>query len=169
MTDLNAETLASERRALLEYVTAVRRALADLRPTEMRATHLPSAMTEIGLIVETTEGAANQIMQAAEEIMGQPLEVPQDAYRELVESRCLSVMEACAFQDLAGQRISKVVEMLLKFENHIGGLAEVLSESGEVEDAPVEQPQPAEGAVYLNGPTAPGEGVDQDEIDRLFS
>ncbi|SUS03274.1 Chemotaxis phosphatase, CheZ (fragment) [uncultured Defluviicoccus sp.] len=166
MTNVAPETLAAERRALLHYVTAVRRALTELRPGEMRARHLPTAMTEIGMIVETTESAANQIMQAAEEILGQPPETPPEAYRAFVEERCLSMMEACSFQDLTGQRIAKVVEMLLKLENKIGGLSELLGEGVE-EEAP--EPVRSGDEILLNGPAAPGEGVDQNDIDRLFA
>lgn len=166
MTETPSETLAAERRALLHYVTAVRRALGDLRPTEMRARHLPTAMTEIGMIVETTETAANQIMQAAEEILEQQPDTAPDAYRTFVEERCLLMMEACAFQDLTGQRISKVVEMLLRLESKIGGLADLLGDGAEDD---VEEPVRAGDEILLNGPAAPGEGVDQDDIDRLFA
>jgi len=52
-----------------------------------------------------------------------------------VEERCLLMMEACSFQDLTVQRISKVVETLLNLESKIGGLAELLGEGAE-EPAP---------------------------------
>jgi chemotaxis protein CheZ len=166
MSEKPSETLAAERRALLHYVTAVRRALSDLRPYEMRSRHLPTAMTEIGMIVETTENAANRIMQAAEEILEQQPDTTPDDYRAFVEERCLLMMEACAFQDLTGQRISKVVEMLLNLESKIGGLAELLGEGVEEE---TQAPVRAGDEILLNGPAAPGEGVDQDDIDRLFA
>ena len=60
---------AAERRALLHYVRAAQKAIVDLRPAQMRLEKLPTAMSQIGLIVETTETAANQIMQAVDEIM----------------------------------------------------------------------------------------------------
>lgn len=169
MSEISPDTLAAERRALLHYVTAVRRALGELRPGEMRARHLPTAMTEIGMIVETTESAANQIMQAAEEILAQPAEAAPGAYRAFVEERCLLTMEACAFQDLTGQRIAKVVEMLLKLESKIGGLAELLGDgSEESAETPAETSDGAGDEILLNGPANPGEGVDQNDIDRLF-
>jgi chemotaxis protein CheZ len=166
MSYMNPETLAAERRALLHYVTIVRRALTDLRPVEMRSEHLPTAITEIAMIVETTESAANQIMQATEEILEQQPDAAPDAYRAFVDERCLQIMAACAFQDLTGQRISKVVETLLKLESKIGGLAELLGEGVE-EQAP--EPVRVGVEILLNGPAAPGEGVDQDDIDRLFA
>lgn len=159
--------IEAERHALLRYVIAARKAIAELRPNEMRTQKLPSAMNEIGMIVETTESAANQIMQAVEEILALSNDVAPIDYRASVEEKCLSVMEACSFQDLTGQRITKVVETLLTIEDKLAALAEVLGEAAE--EAAAAEEAPAGDAVLLNGPAMPGEGVDQDEIDRLFA
>lgn len=154
---------SAERRALLRYVIAARNAIADVRPTQMRLHKLPSALGEIGMIVETTESAANSIMEAVEAILALDAETPRGVYRAAVEENCLVVMEACAFQDLTGQRISKVVDTLLTLEDKLSALADVLGD----EDA--DEPAPGmSDDVLLNGPAMPGEGVDQDEIDRLF-
>lgn len=157
---------AEERAALLRYVLAARKAIAELRPNEMKFRRLPNAMNQIGMIMETTESAANQIMAAVDEILALDDALTPEDYRANVQTRCLSVIEACSFQDLTGQRITKVVETLMTLEDKLAGLALVLGESGEAE-APEEA---LEGdALLLNGPAMPGEGVDQDEIDKLFS
>jgi chemotaxis protein CheZ len=164
---LTHEEIAAERRDLLRYVKALRKAIAELRPAEMRHRALPSAMSEIGLIVETTEQAANEIMQAVEEIMALP-QAPVEDYRAMVDENCLRVLAACSFQDLAGQRMSKVVEVLLKLELKVAAIGQLM---GEGEEEPEEPEQFArEGdSILLNGPVAPGEGVDQSEIDALFA
>lgn len=162
MTETQA---AEDRQALLHYVIAARRAIADLRPNAMCARHLPAAMGEIGMIVETTETAADRIMTEIDAIMGMPEEAPYDLYRNAVEARCLSIIEACAFQDLTGQRMAKIVETLMTLEDRLGALTAVLGDAGE-EEAP--EARQADD-VLLNGPVMPGEGVDQDEIDKLFS
>ncbi|MGE3866495.1 MAG: protein phosphatase CheZ [Hyphomonadaceae bacterium] len=155
---------SDERRTLRLYVRAARRAMADLRPTELRTEKLPSAMSEIGLIVETTESAANTIMAAVDDIMGLPAAGAIADYREAVHAKCLAVLEACAFQDLTGQRITKVVAILLTLEDKLAALSALLDAEDE---AP--SPAPSAGAALLQGPVAPGEGVDQDAIDRLFA
>jgi chemotaxis protein CheZ len=160
---LTHEEIAAERRDLLRYVKALRKAIAELRPAEMRMKSLPTAMTEIGAIVETTEAAANEIMASVEDIMQLAPEMEEE-HRAIVEEKCLAVMAACSFQDLTGQRINKIVEMLLKLEGKVATLDELLGEGEEPEEEPVE-----EGKVLLNGPALPGEGVDQDEIDKLFA
>jgi len=154
---------AAERRALLHYVLAAQKAIADLRPAQMRFEKLPTAMSQIGLIVETTESAANQIMQAVDEIMNVRVDLSPAAYRSFVEEKCLAVLEACSFQDITGQRITKVVETLLTLEDKLAALSSLLGEEAEA------APEPEGDAVLLNGPAMPGEGVDQDEIDKLFA
>jgi chemotaxis protein CheZ len=163
---LSHDEIAAERRDLLRYVKALRRAIAELRPAEMRAKSLPSAMTEIGMIVETTEAAANEIMASVEEIMGQPEDMEPQVYRAVVEERCLAVMAACSFQDLTGQRINKIVEMLLRLEGKVATLGDLL---GEGEDEEMADEPHAGDEILLNGPAMPGEGVDQSEIDALFA
>jgi len=157
----------AERALLLAYVQAARQAIAEVRPADMRFRRLPSAMNEIGMIIETTESAANQIMDAADQILKLPTEIAQDEYRQEVEARCLQMMEACAFQDLTGQRSTKVVETLLHIEDRLGKLAHLLGEDEEhAQDTPEHQ---SVDDVLLNGPSMPGEGVDQDDIDALFA
>lgn len=122
-------------------------------------------MSQMGLIVETTESAANQIMQAVDEIMNARADLSPPAYRSFVEEKCLSVLEACSFQDITGQRITRVVETLLTLEDKLAGLSALLDE-----EQAAEPEAAAEGdALFLNGPAMPGEGVDQDEIDKLFA
>lgn len=158
------QTHRDERDMLLAYVRAARSALAELGPNGLRAQHLPSAMNEIGMIVETTESAANTIMDVVDSILNLPPEISAELYRTTVEDKCLALLEACAFQDLTGQRSTKVVTALLNIEYKLGKLAHLL---GEDEEMPSEPP-PQNEDVLLNGPSMPGEGVDQDEIDRMF-
>lgn len=157
----------AERALLLAYIRAARGALAELSPNRMRVEKLPSAMNEIGMIVQTTESAANQIMDAVDQIMNLPAETAPEAYRAAVEEQCLALMEACAFQDLTGQRSTKVVETLLHIEDKLGKLAALMGDDEEPVAAPVDTRTGDD--VLLNGPAMPGEGVDQDEIDAMFA
>lgn len=161
-------TEPNEREMLLAYVRAARNAIAEVKPNDMRARRLPSAMNEIGMIVETTETAANQIMDAVDIILKLPAETPPEEYRAMVEAQCMSMMEACSFQDLTGQRSTKVVETLMHVEDKLGHLAELLGDEAD-EQAIAPDVQSAGDDVLLNGPAMPGEGIDQDDIDRMFA
>lgn len=163
-----SEAPADERAVLLAYIRAAQNALAELAPNHMRAERLPSAMNEIGMIVETTETAANQIIDTVELILGLPVDLGANAYRSLVEEKCLTLMEACAFQDLTGQRSTKVVETLLHIEDKLGKLAALLGDAREESAAGAIDERQGDD-VLLNGPAMPGEGVDQDDIDAMFA
>lgn len=167
MSAATNDEAGAERTLLLAYIRAARSALAELAPNNMRVERLPSAMNEIGMIVETTESAANQIMDAVDIILNLSPDTPPTDYRAVVEEKCLSMMEACAFQDLTGQRSTKVVETLMHIEDKLGKLAALLGDDEEPQaDAP---PQRTGDDVLLNGPSMPGEGVDQDDIDAMFA
>lgn len=77
------------------------------------------------------------------------------------------IFEACNFQDLTGQRITKVVGALKHIETKIGALMHALGEEiGAPPPAPADDEDPEK--KLLNGPQMPGQGVSQDDIDRLF-
>lgn len=161
-----SEPTEDDRALLLAYIRAARGAIAELAPNQMRIDRLPSAMNEIGMIVETTETAANQIIDTVEQILGLPTDITANAYRAVVEEKCLTLMEACAFQDLTGQRSTKVVETLMLIEDKLGKLAALMGQ--DEEEAPPKIERTGDD-LLLNGPSMPGEGVDQDDIDAMFA
>jgi len=165
--DAPAEPSLAERTLLLTYIRAARVALAELAPNHTRGVRLPSAMNEIGMIVETTETAANKIMDTVDQILNLPQDLDAAVYRDAVEEKCMALMEACAFQDLTGQRSTKIVETLMHIEDKLGLLAELVGAEEEPNEA--EQETRTGDDVLLNGPSMPGEGVDQDDIDAMFA
>jgi chemotaxis protein CheZ len=156
------EALECDRRELAAIVAAARAALADAAPAALRATTLPNAMSEIAAIAEVAEASAHQIVSCVDD-MRSAGDLPPLAYRELVSRNCMQILEACAFQDLTGQRIAKLVSMLLIIEDRLGGLECALG-------APFFPAEPLDDhhAPAARGPALPGEGVTQDDIDRLF-
>ena len=87
-------------------------------------------------------------------------------------SAATRIYEACAFQDITGQRITKVVRAVQHIDQKIRLLAGLagMAEDGE---APAPTPGLAAGggtgdAALLNGPQLAGTAHSQDEIDRLF-
>jgi chemotaxis protein CheZ len=158
-----AEALERERRELAGIVAAARQALSEAAPAALRATTLPSAMAEIAAIAEGGETAADQIVTSVDGML-QAKHLPQGEYVELVNRNCMQILEACAFQDLSGQRISKLVAMLLLIEDRLGGLEAALG-------APLltETDDNAANVVAAKGPALPGEGFSQDDVDRLFA
>lgn len=158
-------TIYNEFQALSKYIVTARKEISELRPEGIKNTRIPRAGQELDAIVQSTEEATNTIMEAAEEMMSSDAE-DLDAYRTAVEAACMRIFEACSFQDITGQRISKVVETLKFIETHIGAMTDVL---GIEEDADSVDEEEVEGdEALLNGPALEGEGIDQDAVDNLI-
>jgi len=156
-----------EFKSLSDYLANARKEIAQLTPDDIKATRIPRAGQELDAIVQATEKATDTIMGSAEKIMAEA------AGNETVEAACMQIFEACSFQDITGQRISKVVDTLQHIETRIDDLKEVWGlehESslldGEDSDGPIGR---QDGDVLLEGPALGGEGIDQDEVDALMT
>ena len=83
---------------------------------------MPAAATrnsglELEAVVQATEAAANQIMEAAEAIGEWLRDGSRDvASVELVASKLNTIFEACTFQDITGQRIRRAIQHLQQVE-----------------------------------------------------
>jgi chemotaxis protein CheZ len=95
----------------------------------------------------------------------------QKILSEEIQERVVSIFEACNFQDLTGQRISKVMTTMKFIEKHItvmmdiwGGVDAIKSHAPAIVDT-------REGDDrLLNGPKLEGDvgHASQDDIDALF-
>lgn len=149
---------------LANFIMAARSEIAEIRPNDLKQEKLPRAGKELDAIVEATETATNQIMNATETIMSAKV---TDA--DVVNDACMEIFEACSFQDITGQRISKVVSTLNYIEEYLARLTKAWGHHIDSTDsADAMQAEDDEETELLNGPALDGEGVNQDEIDTLF-
>jgi chemotaxis protein CheZ len=116
--------------------------------------------------VEHTATATNAILTCCETLdkvsgalSGEPAAKLQDATTR--------IYEACGFQDITGQRITKVVATLKAIEAKITYIVTTFGRVSAGEDAgsAVEAPEPA----LLNGPQHPAVAMDQSDIDKLLA
>ena len=172
------QRLYCEIESLARFIHTAKAEIASMRPDEIKTEHLASATDELEVIVGQTETATNSIFEAVEtieQLCGQMDEPTAEA----VTNAVTTVYEACGFQDLTGQRITKVVVALQHIEHKIEGLLEAFgTEFGRHMEAaggtapsdapkrPGKEDRPDEH--LMNGPQRPGEGTTQDEIDALF-
>lgn len=70
------------------------------------------------------------------------------------------IYTACTFQDLTGQRIGKVADVLRVYDERVHALVKLWQAETEM----AAQPAPA-GNVLLNGPARAGEGLEQGQVD----
>lgn len=109
---------------------------------------------ELEAVVQATETAANQIMEAAE-VIGELIQSGRrDAESfEVVAEKLNAIFEACTFQDVTGQRIRRAIEHLQRVETM---LSDIMPATPDSETAPAAMPLPG-GADLL-----------QDDVDRMF-
>ncbi len=162
--------LESELRKIADYITTLRREIAVLQANEMHMQKIPAAGQELAAVVSSTEGATNEIMAIAENVLSADASDP-DAYKAFVDKEMMALFETCAFQDLTGQRISRVVKTLEHIEARVARFANYTG----VEDLPGHATeQEAEAAsrrekLLLHGPSIADDGNTQPMIDRLLA
>lgn len=150
-------------------ISRMKTEITALRANDMKTSRIPEAGRELDAIVEATETATNSIMEAAEEIMCAD---PSDAaaYQELVSGKMIEIFEACTFQDITGQRISKVVSTLNYIDERVSAFVDKLR-IPEGMEMPAEETAEERRAreLILHGPQHEGEGVSQNDIDALLN
>jgi chemotaxis protein CheZ len=130
---------------------------------------------ELEAVVDSAERATDQILKSAEQIDEAARNLSallrgafeKDLAQDILE-RVTQIFEACNFQDLTGQRISKVVSTLAMVEDHLARMTEIWSVI-ERFNAQAIVPAPG-GGELLNGPKLEGDAghSSQDDIDKLF-
>lgn len=161
--------LLAELEALGRTIARAKAEIAQLSVDDITGAHIPSATDELDAIVGHTAQATNEILDCCEVLERLQGEVPEAAAATL-QGAVTRIYEACSFQDITGQRISKVVAALKAIEARVE--AAVANASGRAAPAPLAaEPAPArtEGEELANGPQLPGGAASQAEIDRLLA
>ena len=135
---------------------------------------------ELDEIVAATERATETILNSAEKIddLAQQLRQhsPDQFVTQLTDEmleNTIAMFEACNFQDLCGQRTTKVVNSLKFIEERVDKMMEIWGEENfDTVDHP-DDVQAAEAARLpegeeLHGPAEHGGGISQADIDALF-
>jgi len=136
------------------------------------------ASRELDAVVDNTERATQQILDAAESIdeaadtLSASLKQEQDqSLASDIRDHVVRIFEACNFQDLSGQRIAKVLATLTFVEDRVARMLEIWGGSAAVEDyaATVQRERNVEDGL-VSGPKLDGDSghVSQQEIDAMF-
>ena len=158
---------------LLNRLISPKTEIGQLNANELKQGRIPEAGEELHAIVQSTEEATNKIMEAAETIMtADPSD--QGNYYNIVNDNIMAIFEACSFQDLTGQRISRVVDTLEFIDKRVSKFASnfASNDSGGgdhyIDDEEREKAE-RDKRLILNGPQNQGEAVEQNEIDEMLT
>ncbi len=170
-TSGRAEVLRSELMEMAGSIEQARREIAALRPKDQSNNRLDIATNELDAIVSTTERASIEILQSAERLMEVAGRLKRaGADKDLVsdiENEVTNIFTACSFQDLTGQRTSKVVNALRYVEQRINAMISIWSIESVKAPAPAGPVDARPDAHLLGGPR--DDGVNQNEVDALLS
>lgn len=171
------EDLKSKLTALVRYVDWLRHEIAVMaQGRHDDQTSFQYISSQLGEIVTSTEQASNVIMEASEEILGvssrlkgRLSESELINLREELSAKALEALEACSFQDNAGQRVTKILETLSFVEECLDSMIEVCgSDSMTKLISILPEPDKNINGVEMCGPAMPGKGISQEEIDAMF-
>lgn len=157
---------AEEFRVIAGYISKAKEEIRELRPQDLSQERIPTAGAELEAITRDTEAATHTIMNAAEAIMGMDASDPK-AYKAAVDDQVMMIFEACSFQDITGQRVSKVIHVLQQIEERVTKLASALGVEDKAVETLSEREQRARD-LLLNGPAIGGPETAQDAIDAMF-
>jgi len=172
------EKLKVELDLIHDAINRTKREIAVLHGKSFDGQEMAKVNGELGAVVGGTEQATQQILEAAESIDQAASALSkvnsleqQKILSEEIQERVISIFEACNFQDLTGQRITKVMGTMRFIEQHINAMMEIW---GGVDAIRAHAPpiiDTREGdARLLNGPKLDGDvgHASQDDIDALF-
>jgi chemotaxis protein CheZ len=174
-----AAKLKVELDAIYEAIAQTKKEIATLHQTTgAEGEEMTRVTNELDAVVLGTEGATESILSAAEfidetantlsaRLGGQEAEMASD-----IQERVIHIFEACNFQDLTGQRITKVVGTLRFVEDRIIQMMDIWGGIESFKDIDVDERAVAEGdAALLNGPALESDRdvASQDDIDALFA
>ncbi|MBT3306295.1 MAG: hypothetical protein HN377_07395 [Alphaproteobacteria bacterium] len=176
----SVDEIMAEIHALNEHISSTKHEIAALKPVDEANSTISTATEELGEVVKATEEAANTILENAEQIdtvvteirgkvsEGDPDDIGPDV--DKLEFIGIELMTACSFQDITGQRITKVVNSLNYIEERLQKMIEIWNiEHGtaDLQEMALPKGDERQDKELLHGPQSEA-GMGQDDIDALF-
>ncbi len=161
---------------MVKTIAQAKSEIASIKHPMAEDDRVKRASSELDAIVLATEAATNTILEAVETIEQKNRELFQSfadddqmtALTDQIGNQIVLIMEACNFQDLTGQRISKVINTLRFIEERIVAMIEIWGPESFKELPEPELVDSRDQERLTNGPALEGEGISQDDIDALF-
>jgi len=173
------EKLKIELDLIHDAISRTKREIAVLHGKSFNGDEMAKVNGELGAVVGGTEQATQQILEAAEAIDQAASALSknispeqQQLLSEEIQERVVSIFEACNFQDLTGQRISKVMTTMKFIEQHINEMMNIWGgvDAIKAHVPPIVDTREGDDKL-LNGPKLDGDigHASQDDIDAMFN
>jgi chemotaxis protein CheZ len=152
-------------------IASAKAEIAALKVDDITASHIPSATDELDAIVEHTAAATNAILETCETLDSVAAGLDGETATKLQDATA-AIYEACSFQDITGQRISKIVGTLKKIDAKVANMLKAFVPGDGTAPAPAAEARVVsveDPASLLNGPQLPATAMDQADIDQLLA
>lgn len=170
------DVLRAELQSMAAHIQTAKTEIASIYnkdpKVQQAGNRINAATSELDQIVASTERATSDILNAAERIMEVAGTLPEDqaAVGQVLTDQATEIFTACSFQDITGQRISKVVSTLRYIDQRVAAMVAIWgSENISAALVRSEDADNRRDSHLLNGPSMPGQGRTQDEIDALLA
>ena len=170
----DSKRLTENLEALFSYVQRVRTEIASLNQSGDGEDKFATMGQQLDGVIEATKEASDSIMEAVErnnEAVAKLKKAITDAdsieVLEDIESNNNAIFEACAFQDITGQRVTKIVKSVSYVEERVTALREIWGDD-ELDKVELKVVDLTEDEKLLHGPQSKAVAISQDEIDKLF-
>ncbi len=136
---------------------------------QLAASELDAIVVATEISTEDVLGASERIETCVREIAGlYPDDEKLGIIGDQIAGEIIKIFEACNFQDITGQRTTKVIKTIRFIEARILALINIWGSDAFL-DLPVNsQPGTDSDASLMNGPQMENQGITQDEINALF-
>lgn len=158
--------LYKELKALSGYIQDAKQEISDLQAInslDIDQEKITDATDELDAVVKATEAATGTIMDSCERFEAIATQITDPKIQEDVFAEVTSIYEACGFQDITGQRITKVVRTLKHIEAQVDSILGTME--GTFSEQGIEIPEES----LENGPQLPENAISQDDIDALLA
>jgi chemotaxis protein CheZ len=169
-----SDDLTTKETALLREVEELGRTIATakseiaaLKVDDITDHDIPFATDELDAIVEHTAHATNAILESCEWLDEVSATVSGEAATKLLAATT-QIYEACSFQDITGQRITKIVGTLKTIEAKVAHIINTFGVAAG-KDPHGRADRVTTDADLLNGPQLPAQAMDQSDIDALLA
>lgn len=168
--DISRESLFTELNTLKNIIVDTRNELRGANAGDISGKHIPTATDELDAVVAATAEATGRIMDSCEVITTVSESIADQGQKDKLVAEVTNIFEACSFQDITGQRITKVINSLKQIELKVNKILEIVSDR--IPDANTssgDEDTRVGDARLLNGPQMADKAVTQADIDKLLA
>lgn len=157
---------------LAKYIDDAKKEIFSIQTNNKAEDAIFDASQNLDEVIKATEEATNTIMDAADAVQNAANGVGGEKEQQIMDATT-RIYDACTFQDITGQRITKVIRLLATIEESIGKLNDLFgSEPEMIPNNSMKSGEiilPKDDKDLLNGPQLSGNGTSQDDIDKLLA